>query len=204
MVWWLFASKEDHTDLKNEVKQAFSGVKNDLKKASEWITHLNTRDQQHEQSVEELHDRLSSMEDEISEMRNFIAFFSTKMSKQVFKQRQTGVYKQAAVEGVQTGVQTAVQSSFLNNLSVMERAIVWTLLNTDLRLSCEDVAAILNKERSTIRGQINSIKQKSEGLIEEFMEKNGKKRFFIPEDVRETVFSKMRIDKSRRGRKTKK
>lgn len=192
MVWWLFTSKEDHEDLKGEVKQAFSGVKNDLKKASDWITHLNTRDKHHQSSVEDLHDRLSTMEGEISEMKTFIAFFSTKMSKQMFKQRQTGVYKQTAVEGVQT----AVQSSFLHNLSVMERAIVWTLLNTDMRLSCEDMAVILNKERSTIRGQINSIRQKSEGLIEEILEKTGKKRFFIPEEVRETVFSKMRFDKS--------
>lgn len=196
MVWWLFTSKEDHEDLKGEVKQAFSGVKNDLKNASDWITHLNTRDKHHQSSVEDLHDRLSTMEGEISEMKTFIAFFSTKMSKQMFKQRQTGVYKQTAVEGVQTGVQTAVQSSFLHNLSVMERAIVWTLLNTDMRLSCEDMAVILNKERSTIRGQINSIRQKSEGLIEEILEKTGKKRFFIPEEVRETVFSKMRFDKS--------
>jgi len=205
MVWWLFANKEDHEDLKNEVKQAFSAVKTDLKKASDWITHLNSRDQHHSNSVEELHDRLSSMEEEISDMKGFIAFFSNKMSKQVFKQRQTGVYKQTAVEGVQTAVQTAVQSSFLQNLSVMERAIVWTLLNTDLKLSCEDVAAILNKERSTIRGQINSIKQKSESLIEEVMEKNGKKRFFIPEEIRETVFSKMRAEKeTRKNRKSRK
>ncbi len=198
MVWWLFGGKEEILGLKNEVKQAFSGVKQDLKKASDWITHLNTRDQQHEQSIEDLYDKMSSMEEEISEMKHFVSFFSTKMSKQLFKQRQTGVYKQPAVQGVQTGVQTAVQNSFLNNLSVMERAIVWTMLNTDLKLSCEDIAAILNKERSTVRGQINSIKQKSEGLIAESMEKSGKKRFFIPEDVRETVFSKMRNDRGKR------
>ncbi|MFC1685731.1 hypothetical protein ACFLZZ_01780 [Nanoarchaeota archaeon] len=202
MVWWLFSSKEEHNDLKTEVKQAFSAVKGDLKKASDWITHLNTRDKHHEHGVEEIHERLSSMEEEISEMKGFIAFFSTKMSKQLFKQRQTGVHKQTAVEGVQTPVQTAVQSSFLQNLSVMERAIVWTLLNTDLKLSCDDISSILNKERSTVRGQINSIKQKSEGLIDEVLEKSGKKRFFIPEEVRETVFSKMKADKgSRKKRK---
>jgi len=202
MVWWFFTNKGEFKDLKGEVKQAFSAVKQDLKQASEWITHLNTRDQQHEKSIEDLYDKMSSMEEEISEMKHFISFFSTKMSKQLFKQRTSGVHKQTAVQGVQTAVQTAVQSQFLHNLSVMERAIVWTLLNTDMRLSCEDIATILNKERSTIRGQINSIKQKSEGLIEEVTEGNGKKRFYIPEDVRETVFTKMKGERrNRKGRK---
>ena len=148
--------------LKEEVKHSFSAVKQDLKKASEWITHLNTRDKHHENSVEELKERLSSMENEVSEMKTFMAFFSTKMSKQLFKQQQTADYKQTGVEGVQTPVQTGVQSAFLHNLSVMERAIVWTLLNTELKLSCEDIASILNKERTTIRGQLNSIKQKKQ------------------------------------------
>jgi hypothetical protein len=43
----------------------------------------------------------------------------------------------------------------------------------EMKLSYEDLALMLGKEKSTIRGQINTIKQKSEGLIEEITEKNG-------------------------------
>ncbi len=201
MVWWLFARKEDVGGLKEDIKHSFSAVKQDLKKASEWITHLNTRDKHHENSVDELKERLASMESEVSEMKTFMAFFSTKMSKQLFKQQQTADYKQTGVEGVQTPVQTGVQSAFLRNLSVMERAIIWTLLNTEMKLSCEDIASILNKERSTIRGQLNAIKQKNEGILGEFLEKNGKKRYYIPEEVREVVFSDMKVGRTNKKAK---
>ena len=196
MVWWLFSKKGELNGLRDEVKKSFSAVKQDFGRVSEWISHLNSRDKHHFDSVEELKQRLEMMEGEFSEMKNFMAFFSTRMSKQLFKQQQTGVVKQTAVEGVQTPVQTGVQSAFLNNLSVMERAIVWTLLNTEMKLSCEDIASVLGKERSTIRGQLNTIKQKNEGLIGEILEKNGRKRYHIPEEVREVVFSDMKVGRT--------
>ena len=121
-----------------------------------------------------------------------------RVNKQLFKQRQTADYKQTGVLGVQTGVQTGVQMSFLSSLSTMERAIVWVLLNTDMKLSCEDIAAILNKEKSTIRGQINAIKQKSEGMVEEAIEKNGKKRYFVGEEVKDMLLSNMKAEKKKR------
>lgn len=197
MVWWIFSRKSEVTGLKEDVKKSFSAVKQDLKKASDWISHLNSSGKHHESSIDNLKQRLEAMEGEVSEMKNFMAFFSSKMTKQLFKQQQTGVGKQTAVEGVQTGVQTA----FLHNLSVMERAIVWTLLNTEMRLSCEDIASILNKERSTVRGQLNSIKQKNEGLLGEAIEKSGKKRYYIPEEVREIVFSDMKIGRTKKAKK---
>ncbi len=42
-----------------------------------------------------------------------------------------------------------------------------------MRLSYEDLASLLGKEKSTIRSQINMIKQKEERIIEETVEKNG-------------------------------
>jgi hypothetical protein len=56
-----------------------------------------------------------------------------------------------------------------------------------MKLSYEDIALLLGKDKSTIRGQINAIKQKSEGLIEEMSEKNGKKRVFIPEEIKQKL-----------------
>jgi predicted transcriptional regulator len=80
----------------------------------------------------------------------------------------------------------------------MERAIVWVLLNTDEKLSCEDISVLTNKDKSTIRGQLNSIKNKSE-ILEEAMEKNGKKRYFIPEKMKELLLSKIKAEKKRRS-----
>ena len=51
----------------------------------------------------------------------------------------------------------------------------------------------MGKEKSTIRGQINTIKSKSEGLIEESIEKNGKKRVFIPEEIKEKMLKKQKV-----------
>ena len=207
--FWPFKKKDDsiYDDLKAEVKQAFGGVKGDINKAAEWISHLHTKTNHHETKFEVMESRLSTIENDLAEIKNFISFFSARMNKQTFKQlskqEQTPVYKQTAVGAVQTGVQTAVQTGFLGNLSVMERAIVWVMLNTDMKLSCEDIAAILNKERSTVRGQLNSIKQKSEGFIEEIAESNGKKRFFIDEKVRELLLSKVQEKRDQPGLKLK-
>ncbi|GAI31057.1 unnamed protein product, partial [marine sediment metagenome] len=61
----------------------------------------------------------------------------------------------------------------------------------------------LGKERSTIRGQINAIRQKS-GLIEELIEKKGKKRVFIPEEIKEKLLkrAKVRVGKGKKAKKT--
>src|SRR3989344_1549439 len=90
--------------------------------------------------------------------------------KQVFKitavlPEQEGVY--AVVEPVQTPVQTGNFHDILKGLTSNERLIVFTMMNTDLKLSYEDLARLLVKERATIRGQINSIKQKSDSLVQE-------------------------------------
>jgi len=200
MSWWIFGKEDDHSELKDEIKQSFSAVKHDIKKAADWIAHLNTRDKHHEETVDALHERLSTMESEMDEMKQVISFFSMRVNKQLFKHRQTADYKQTGVLGVQTSVQTGVQMGFLGSLSTMERAIVWVLLNTDMKLSCEDVAAILNKEKSTIRGQINAIKAKSEGMIEEATEKNGKKRYFVADEVKDMLLSNMKAEKKTKKR----
>ena len=205
MLFGLFKKKDDPEELKQEVKQAFSAVKQDINKAAEWITHLHNRHNHHETKFDVLNSRLSTIENDLEEIKNFMNFFSTrtnaKMFKQLSKQEQTAVYKQTAVEAVQTPVQTGVQTVLLGNLSVMERAIAWVLLNTDMKLSCEDIAAILNKERATIRGQLNSIKQKNEGLLSEILEKNGKKRFYIEESFKDLVLSKVGQNQKAKGRK---
>jgi biotin operon repressor len=77
---------------------------------------------------------------------------------------------------------------------------VYILLNSDLKLSYDDLAAMLGKSRATIRGQINSIKQKSEGVVEEVIEANGKKRVFVPESVKEIMLKSGRVRIKGKGR----
>ncbi|MAG61769.1 hypothetical protein CMI43_03070 [Candidatus Pacearchaeota archaeon] len=81
----------------------------------------------------------------------------------------------------------------MDNLTTNERAIVFVLMNSDLKLSYEDLAAMLGKRKSTIRGQVNSIKQKSEGLIEEIIGENNKKRVFIPEQTRDLLLKTNKV-----------
>jgi len=119
----------------------------------------------------------------------------------VFKQHPQGVVKQPMYSGVQTPVQTGVQTDILESLTVMERAIVWALLNADMRLSYEDLAALLGKDKSTIRGQINTIKQKNSNLIMEVREANGKKRLYIPDKARSMIIKsvKVKVKGSKKG-----
>ena len=123
--------------------------------------------------------------------------------KRVFK-TPTAVYrKQTAVQAVQSAVQTAVQTAEnvnLSSFSLMERALIMVLLNSEMKLSYDDLAAMTGKSRATIRGQINSIKQKSEGLVEEIIERNGKKRVFIPENIKEKLLKKVKVRVSRQGK----
>ncbi|PIU75947.1 hypothetical protein COS75_01370 [Candidatus Pacearchaeota archaeon CG06_land_8_20_14_3_00_35_12] len=196
MAWLFFGKKRDDDldELKDGIKNSFSAVKDDLKKTAEWIRHLNNRTLGHTEDIEELRERLSTVESEFEELKSFISLFGTRGFKQPFKHEQTAVHKQTAVQGVQTAVQTAVQTGVMRNLSSMERSIVWVLLNTNMKLSYEDVASLMGKDKATIRGQINSIRQKSEGLVEEMVEKNGKKRIFISDEMKSMILKTIKTN----------
>src|SRR3989344_5461291 len=89
----------------------------------------------------------------------------------------------------------AVQTSFLDNLSSTERTIIFVLLNSDMKLSYEDLAAMLGKRKATIRGQINNIRQKNSGLIEEIIVENNKKRVYIPEKAKSILLKTRKVRK---------
>lgn len=211
MLSWFFkkSDKKDIEQIKDEVKGSFSNVKNDIDKIGQWVNHLNNQDNTLNNQVNDLKQDISSIKDEIEQIKDVLEMVNEGVSKQLFKTPHAVQVKQTAVLPVQTAVQTAVQTGDfygISNLSVTERAIIWLLVNNDLKLSYEDLAAMLGKTKSTIRGQINSIKQKSEGVIEEYTEKNGKKRVYIPEETKEKLLKKakvrVQIDKkgSKRGK----
>ena len=189
MFKWLFSNK--YKKLEEKIHEGFSNVKNDIDSMVKWIKHLNKKDKQLFDLIFTIKEELSSIRDETSSLRESLDIMSEeRKNKQSFKKlpifdKQTTVYDDEKV--VQTVVQTDNLYGILKRLSSNERLLVFTLLNSDLKLSYEDLALLLGKERSTIRGQINSVKQKCEGLIQEMSEKNGKKRVFIDEETKKKM-----------------
>ncbi|MBU0760056.1 MAG: hypothetical protein KJ600_00445 [Nanoarchaeota archaeon] len=196
-------SKKRIRELEEKTQDGFFAVKRDMDSVGKWVKHLESKDKQLFDLIFSLKQEIASIKDEVGALGEGMNLVSGGgKNKQVFKKLPV-LDKQTGVEGVQMAVQTAVQTDnihgILKNLSGNERLVVFTLLNSDMKLSYEDLALLLGKERSTIRGQVNSIKQKSEGLIREFSEKNGKKRVFICEEMRGKMqkYAKVRVGKER-------
>ncbi|MBX4196505.1 hypothetical protein KW805_02875 [Candidatus Pacearchaeota archaeon] len=196
---WFFKKRDKKFE--HEVKESFAGVKKDMDTVGKWVKHLDSQDKQLFDIVNELKKDLSSINDEISGLREALEMAThVEKDKQLFKKLPV-LGKQTAVYDVDNGVQTAVQTGsfyeILKGLSANERLVLFTLMNSDMKLSYEDLALLLGKERSTIRGQVNAIRQKRPGLIEEITEKNGKKRVFVVAEVREKLskYAKVRVKK---------
>jgi len=192
------AEKREVDELKSAVQTGFNSVKQDIGSTSAWIKHLKQSDVGLKDDVEVLREELSTVKDELENLKNIVSIVG---DKGLFKQRQTVFNKQTPVYSVLNSVQTGVQTAFLDNLSTTERAIIFVLLNSDMKLSYEDLAAMLGKRKATIRGQINSIKQKSEGLIEETIGENNKKRVFIPDKIREILLKTEKVRNKGKRRK---
>ena len=189
----LFGHKKRVSKLRAEVQDSFNHVKKDFNKVGEWIKHLDDKHGSHVNEITEIKNQLLTIQEDLMELKDFISFFGPQLSKGLSKQVSTDVVKQTMSVGVQTGVQTAVQTDILDNLTVMERAIVWALLNSEMKLSYEDLAALLGKDKSTIRGQINAIKQKGGGFIMEAREVSGKKRLYVPNEVKSRIIKGVRV-----------
>ena len=205
MFGWIFGNKTKQ--LEEETKKGFSAVREDMDKIGTWLKHLKEEDKQLFEIVSELKQELSTIKGEMGEIRESIDLtVEQQTSKRLFKKMPV-LGKQTAVDGVQEAVQTAVQAGnfyeILKNLSSNERLIIFTLLNSEneMKLSYEDLAMLLGKDKTTVRGQVNAIKQKSEGLIEEIIEKNGKKRVFVPEEARKKLlkYAKVRVKGSQKS-----
>jgi len=196
-MFWFFrkkVEKEEFEQHKQAVQTGFNSVKQDIDKISKWIKHLDSKDSELKNEISKVFDDLSTIKDDIENLKNLLSIVG---NRGLFKQRPTLFNKQTAVVGVLNSVQTAVQTPFfdeiLANLTSNERAIVFVLLNSDMKLSYEDLAAMLGKRGSTIRGQINSIKNKSEGLVEEVIGENNKKRIFIPDKVKDLLIKSRKV-----------
>ncbi len=192
-MFWFFSKKKEIEGLKEDTKKSFESVKKDISSVGGWIKHLESERNMQDKEMKEVKESLSTIEKEIEGLKNVISMMNELRVGGVFKTSKRAVDKQSSVYAVQTGVQTAVETPKLDQFSITERAILWILLNTDMKLSYDDLASMLGKERSTIRGQINRIRQKSESIIEEIIEQNGKKRVFIPDQVKENMLKKTKV-----------
>ena len=182
-------SEDKFSHLHNSLDESFSRIKEDMQGVGEWIKHLDQIKHHHHEKLQNVDSRLRAVEEF---MHNLIEQSPLDdVSKQLSKQEQTAVRpKQTALlskqqEIVQTNIEKALFS-----LTAMERTVVWSLLNTDLLLSYEDMERILGKDQSTVRGQINNIKRKIPELILEKSESNGKKRFYIEEKQKRNILVK--------------
>ena len=185
------AEKREVEQLKQAVQTGFNSAKQDINNMSKWIKHLDSNDSELKDEIFSLNEELSSVKDELENLKNMVSILG---EKPLVKHRQTVFSKQTSVNPVLNAVQTPVQTGILDNLSVTERAIIFTLLNAgEMKLSYEDLAAMLGKDKATIRGQVNTIKQKSEGLVEEMIGENNRKRLYIPEEVKEVLLKTKKI-----------
>jgi ElaB/YqjD/DUF883 family membrane-anchored ribosome-binding protein len=196
-MFWVFSNKKRLEEAREETKKGFESVKKDMFSISEWIKHLDLEKNAQKEDITQIKSILSSIKEELEDLRERVevadVLGSNSQIKQPFKTNSHLLNKQTTDFDVQTGVQTGVQTPNLANFSITERAIIGVLLNSDMKLSYEDLATLLNKEKSTIRGQINSIKSKSESLIEESIEKNGKKRVYITKEMKEKLLKKAKV-----------
>lgn len=192
-MFWLFHGKKEVRQIKEETQKGFENVKRDINSVSGWIKHLDSEKNLQKKDIEEIREVLSSIKEEVEGLKNVISIMNDIKPRKLFKTTMPMFNKQTTVLPVQTGVQTGVQTPNLGNFSITERAILWILLNADMKLCYEDIAAMLGKDKSTIRGQINRIKQKNESLLKEIIEKNGKKRVFVPKEVKEKLLKKSKV-----------
>lgn len=186
-------------DLHKNLEDSFTRIKNDMENFGKWVLHLEKHRTHHYSRLDNIEKRMHALERILEDLKFKQEFVQT---QGLNKNKQTAVRSKQTAVRVQTAVQTAVQTGVVENLedvlrslTVMERVVLWTLLNTDLKLSYDDLSILLGRDKSTLRGQITNIKRKSDGLIKEFIEISGKKRFFVEENIKNEILRSLKSAK---------
>ena len=186
-------SKKRVDKLRKEVQDSFENVKEDIGKVGDWIRHIDEKAEDHRSDLGNLKKEVEALRVGVEDLKNHISFVNPSTKQTMSKAVQELNSKETNSIPVQTAVQTAVQTGNLDQLTMMERAIVFILLNNEERLSYEDISVMLGKSKSTVRGQINTIKQKIPGMIEENRELNGKKRIGISKESRDILLKTVKV-----------
>ena len=173
------------SEINDSLKNSFSKIKEDMFSLNSHVENLHGHKQDHGELIEGLDSRLKLIENFIEDSLTNQAIVQT---NDLSKQTQTSVRPKRTSTTVQTD-----ELDSLRRLTPMERALVWALLNTDLKVSYSDLSRILGKDESTVRGQVSNIKRKIDGLVLEKSENNGQKRFYIEERVKNKIMRKYKI-----------
>ena len=185
--------KEEFEEHKKAVQTALNSAKGDVVNLSKWVEHLDNTDSGLKGDIDDVYEELATVKNELEELKNMVSLAINPKLLRKNSAVPAAVGKQTAVFGVQNAVQSTVQTDFLDRLSISERSLVMILLNSEMKLSYEDLGAMMGKDSTTIRGQINNIKQKCDGLLAEQIEKNNKKRLYIPDKLKDSLLKRVRV-----------
>ena len=207
MPFWIFKKRDDPSQklesLQQSLKNSFSQIKLDIQSVTKTIKNQHGHHESHKMNINLAHARIDNIEQMVFALQQELELAKQMQSNNQTavqsKQDQTAVRSKQLFKVVQTPVQTAVQTGSLEEIdqkkfTPMERAIISILLNTDLKLSYDDLSVALGRDKSTIRGQVNNIKQKT-NLLQENVEKDGKKRFYVQEEVKTNIFKQRNVAK---------
>jgi len=191
MGFWSFGKKRDLIEeVHSKLNNSFSNIKKDFTKVSVWINHLDDHRKRHDERISRVEEKIGILEELLYRLQEKEEF------KQVFKHKQTGrlnkqpfkrVFKQGEID------EDNELGGMLDGLTVMERAALWVLLNTEMKLSYEDLAVALGKNKNTVRVQLNNIKKKCPGLISESLDNEGRKRLHIEDEDKEDILKTVKI-----------
>src|SRR3989344_8793616 len=141
MFEWLFGNKKEIERVEEDTKHGFELVKKDVQSVTGWIKHLDSERQLQKNEFDIIKDDLSTVREEIEGLKNMISMLGNLRPSGGFKASRQVSNKQTANYGVETAVEMGVQTPKLEQFSITERALIWILLNTDMKLSYEDLDA---------------------------------------------------------------
>src|SRR3989344_5109465 len=84
MFGWFFRKKEVE-QLKEETKKGFDAVKKDIFSVGEWIKHLHSKENRQDGEIKELKELLSSVNDELENLKNVLSIITELKPKSNFK-----------------------------------------------------------------------------------------------------------------------
>ena len=188
MFFWI--RKKEMMDLNEKFDRIHSSLHRSFLNVKTDMTHLNSKFdklQNYHRSKENEFLRLQERVDQLELLFNE-AFGAKQKDERVFGQPFGQTQTDSRLKQPSVVVQTdKIGDKHTKNMTPMERAIISIMINSDIKLSYEDLSVMIGRDKSTIRGQINNIKQKNESLLTEFIERNGKKRFFVEERVKNEI-----------------
>ena len=84
-MFWLLTGKREVEKIKDDTKKSFDSVKKDISSVSEWIKHLDSEKNLHKKDIEEIKGVLTSIKEDITELKNVVSVMNELKTNRVFK-----------------------------------------------------------------------------------------------------------------------